>query len=281
MASCRGLRFGHHHTRQQLSTGNIFNAELQSYIAIFTMSTSTTAIAFFGATGGCGLAALRRSLEAGHTCVALARTPAKLEAVLPSTSHPNLTVKQGNALDQSAVASCLANPSSPSGLVDHIVFTVGGAFQFSKMRNDDPHVCENAMRTLLAAVAAARAERGPAGWRPRLTVVSTTGVSGHGRDVPALFVPLYHVMLKAPHVDKKAMEDRLVASGEEFVIVRPSLLSDGETTKEIRVGVEDPAKGWETKELGYFISREDVGRWIFEECLSGAKYVGKAVTLTT
>jgi len=245
------------------------------------MSTSTTTIAFFGATGGCGLSALRRSLKIGHTCIALARTPAKLEALVPAAENPNLAIRQGNAHDIAAVSSCLTKPSNPAAFVDHIVFTVGGAFQVSKWGLDDPNVCGTAMATLVSAISTLRSEKGVAG-RPRIVVVSTTGISNHGRDVPVMFVPLYHVMLKGPHVDKKAMEDKLVASGEDFVIVRPSLLNDGETTKDIKVGVEDPAKGWERKALGYFISREDVGRWIFENCLGDkVEYVGKAVTITT
>lgn len=87
-----------------------------------------------------------------------------------------------------------------------------------------------------------------------------------------------------PHADKKVVEDSLFNGTERFVLVRPSLLQDGEKAdKKIRVHVESD-KGIEQKEVGYFISREDVGRWMFENLLKDAdqvnKYEGKAVGLT-
>lgn len=70
---------------------------------------------------------------------------------------------------------------------------------------------------------------------------------------------------------------------ENFVIIRPSLLTDGKRLglKKIRVGEESeeavkPA-------VGYTISREDVGGWIFDELVSGdgeKRFAGKMVSLT-
>ena len=89
-------------------------------------------------------------------------------------------------------------------------------------------------------------------------------------------------MLKVPHVDKKVMEDRLVESGEAYTIVHPSLLVDGETSKEVRVGIEDPKTGRESKAIGYTISREDTGKWIADNLVLklDGKYVNKVVMMT-
>ena len=78
------------------------------------------------------------------------------------------------------------------------------------------------------------------------------------------------------------MEDRLVASQEAYTIVRASLLTNGESTKEIRVGIEDPKTGQESKAIGYTISREDTGKWIAENLVleRNAKYANKIVTVT-
>ncbi|KAJ9150884.1 NAD(P)-binding protein [Pleurostoma richardsiae] len=242
------------------------------------------AILFLGATGGSGLSALRRSLAAGHTCIALCRTPSRLLEKLEAVNQPaNLLTEQGNALDVDAVARCLTHPSEPSRLVDAIVFSIGGAFSFSKWGNDDPTVCANSMATLLKALAQTRAN-GTVG-RPRIAAVSTTGISEHGRDIPAALIPMYHVMLKEPHKDKKAMEDQLLASGEEYTIIRPSLLTDGpeETKRPIRAGMEDPqAKKLVSRVLGYTISREDVGKWIYENALEDreGKWANKIASLT-
>ncbi|RYP25942.1 hypothetical protein DL767_008215 [Monosporascus sp. MG133] len=258
-------------------------------------------IAFFGATGGCGLSALRHSLAAGLTCIALCRTPSKLADRFPSAQYPNLTVVQGNAHDADAVARCLVVPSDPSHqtnlgahLVDTIVFSLGGAFIWSRLTLDDPHVCERGIAAVLDAIATVRSSNPKyTGWRPTIAAVSTTGISRAGRDIPLLMVPLYHGILRIPHADKRALEDRLVArrgsGGEDcdydYVVVRPSLLSDGaKPERDIRVGVEDlRAEVLESRETGNFISREDVGRWIFEELVHGGggkRYHGKAVSIT-
>ena len=74
------------------------------------------------------------------------------------------------------------------------------------------------------------------------------------------------------------MEKAIVEQTDHSVIVRPSLLTNGKARggKKIRVGTEEkPA-------VGYTISREDVGLWVFENLLKGdgETYVGQKVTIT-
>ncbi|KHO01221.1 NAD(P)-binding domain protein [Metarhizium album ARSEF 1941] len=241
---------------------------------------ATQTIAFIGATGGCGLSALKRSVAAGHTCIALCRTPAKLDAHFPDKPG-NLVVRQGDAHDAGAVAQVLVRPSGAGAMVDAVNFSIGGSVN-ANLTMDDPDVCKKGVAALLEALGTLRA-RGVAG-RPLLAVVSTTGISRHGRDVPLLFAPLYHVGLRAPHADKRVAEQTLNGSGERFVLVRPSLLQNGERPdRPVRVHVEGDG-GVEHREVGYFISREDVGRWMFENLLQRAdranRYERKAVGLT-
>ncbi|KAK3935176.1 hypothetical protein QBC46DRAFT_398143 [Diplogelasinospora grovesii] len=242
-------------------------------------------ILFLGATGGCGFSTLRRSLAAGHTCIALCRTPSKLSARLNEGEQRTLRLEQGNAHDVDALMRCLINPIDPQGLVDMVVFSIGGLFNFAKMTIDDPNVCERGISALLEALKKCRAKTGRSGSNsPRVVVLSTTGISDVARDVPLLLFPMYHIMLKDPHKDKRAMERALAASDEAWTVVRPSLLTDGpETDKPIRAGMEDPAGGrLESKAIGYTISREDVGKWIFENLVQEAdeKWVRKAATIT-
>jgi hypothetical protein len=242
-------------------------------------------VAFIGASGGCGLAALRHTLAAGYTCVALCRTPSKLTDILPTATHPNLTVLPGNAHDVAAVKAVLAHPTNPSAMVDTVCFTIGSPLIMSKLTTADPDVCKNGIAAVITALAELRKEGRVGG--PRIVAISTTGISKFGRDVPLAMVPMYHILLKVPHADKNVMEERLVASGEEFVFVRPSFLKDGETDKIVRVGVEDPVKGMEggslKEAMGYVISREDVGKWMFQHLLKageGKQYSGKAVMIS-
>ncbi|KAH6892350.1 hypothetical protein B0T10DRAFT_528160 [Thelonectria olida] len=237
-------------------------------------------IAYLGASGGCGLGSLKLAVADGHTCIALCRNPAKLEALFPD-KPANLLIKPGNAHDPDAVAACLVNPADPSRLVDKISFTIGGLFDPKKFTIDDPDVCKKGIASLLSALDALRAQ-GSQG-RPLLAVISTTGVSKHGRDVPLAFVPFYHYGLSVPHADKKVMEEKLQASSERYVAVRPSFLTDGaKPDRKIRVGVEDPDAGIEKKEVGYAISRDDVGRWMYQNLLNAEnpQYERKAVGIT-
>ena len=262
----------------------------------------TKTILFLGATGGCGLSALRNSLAAGHTCVALCRTPARLTAQLSAAEQSGsagarLRIEQGNAHDAEAVARALVHPplseTKGSRLVDAVVFTIGGAFSAARFGLDDPHVCETGITALLTALQRCRADFGVKG-NPLIVAVSSTGITTSGqRDLPLLMMPLYHVMLRQPHADKRAMEQALIAAsatGERFTVMRPSLLIDSPAKlgTPVRVGVEDLVTATvESRAIGYTIHRDDVGKWIFENLLDGSggggggdRWVGKAVTVT-
>ncbi len=253
---------------------------------------TTKTVAFFGASGGVGLSVLRQTLAAGHHGIALCRTPSKLTGVLRPESTPNLTVVEGNVHDVAAVSRCLVTPEGR--LVDEIVFTVGARFVMCKMNLEDPHVCEKGIAAVLEAIAGIRRQQqkpdvaaaSTARLTPRIIVCSTTGMSRFGRDLPVAMMPLYHVALKVPHADKRAMEDRLAASGHEFIIVRPSLMFDADgpdgSGKPVRIGVEDPESGVEAKAIGYTISREDAGKWIAQNLVlrPGTKYLNKIATIT-
>lgn len=235
-------------------------------------------VAFFGASVGVGLATLKHTLAAGHSAIALCRTPSKLTDKLPLADNPHLTVLEGDATDATAVTRAITVDNGKK-FVDTIVFTVGS--RFSGLTIDDPTVCRRAMAALLEAVASARAA-GASG-RPRITACSSTGLSKFARDVPLLMVPLYHVLLHTPHEDKRAMEAALQASGEDFTVVRCSLfMGEGETESPLRVGVEDPETGVESKAIGYTISREDAGRWWSDSLVKveAEAYLNKYVTIT-
>ncbi len=239
---------------------------------------SLKTVAFAGASGGCGLSALKHTLAAGYKCIALCRNPSKLTSILPPEINPNLQVVEGNARDVTAVSQCLKRQDGQ--LVDYIVFTIGGKFMVSGMTIDDPDVCKDGIATLLEAIAKLR-EAGATG-RPYIIAMSSTGLSKFGRDVPLVLAPLYHVALRVPHRDKKIMEEKLVQSGENFTIVRASLLVDGETDKVVRFGVEDPKTGRESKAIGYTISREDTGKWIAKNIVleRDAKFENKIAFIT-
>ncbi|KAK3360459.1 hypothetical protein B0T25DRAFT_565347 [Lasiosphaeria hispida] len=240
-------------------------------------------ILFLGATGGCVLSTLRRSLAAGHTCIALCRTPSSLLSKLTPAEQAAVHISQGNAHDAAALRAALSDPSvPPHTLVDYVISGIGNPVTKEGVLHPDVDVCRKGMEVLLEVVAGLRGE-GFTG-RVRVLGISSTGVSDFGRDIPIAMIPLYKVMLHVPHKDKKGMEDLLVASGEEWTVVRPSWLTNGEGgVTDVRAGMEDPErKEVVTKAVGYTISREDVGKWIFENVVEevDGKWVKRIASLT-
>jgi NAD(P)-dependent dehydrogenase (short-subunit alcohol dehydrogenase family) len=241
------------------------------------MATNHKTVAFLGASTGVGLAALKHTIAAGHQCIALCRVPSKLTSIFPPETTLNLQIVHGNAHDIAAVSKCLVTERGK--LVDEIIFTVGGAFSFSKMSIDDLDVCRKAIATVLEVLTQLRS--GGATGKPHIVVFSSTGISRFGRDTPLAMVPLYY-LLKVPHKDKEAMETCLVESEESYTIIHASMLVNGETNKKIRVGIEDLKTGRESQAIGYTISWEDAGKWITDNLVLqlDRKYVNKIVMVT-
>lgn len=72
----------------------------------------------------------------------------------------------------------------------------------------------------------------------------------------------------------------------DFVIVRPSLLKDGKRLGAEKVRVGEEGEGIMAPAVGYTISREDVGGWVFENVVAKGeeegrkRWGGKMVSLT-
>jgi hypothetical protein len=309
-------------------------------------NTQNQVTAFFGATGGCASTALALSLQAGYKCTArkfpsyrlclarpyhpislgiqntklfilVARNPSKLTDLLKTNFHlteahfENLTIVPGAVQDMSAVKQVLA-PSS-TGAVDNIIFGVGGSPSLNSnpfkglFTLDNPNVCQEGARTIVEALSQLKEEGAFTNREmPRMSAISTTGVSEKQRDVPLAYYLLYHWILKVPHVDKREMEritthaaasylasdaspDRRVLS--HYTLIRPTFLNSCEAK-----GLENIKVGWETYEegadarkrkdeagpkTGYPISRADVGAWIFENRVKNVvEWDDRCVTVT-
>ncbi|KAH7417961.1 hypothetical protein BKA64DRAFT_635121 [Cadophora sp. MPI-SDFR-AT-0126] len=256
------------------------------------MSTPTQkTVAIFGATGGTGLASLKLALKAGHNVNVLARTPSKLADL--SAQYPKLNVIQGDIRDIASIKSTL---TLNNRVVDVVVSAIGMVIELVGLgfSSKDPTICEDGTKAILSALAQLEAEKTvqiPIGG-PEFVLLSTTGISDKGRDIPIAMMPMYHWMLNVPHKDKKKMEETMIR-GEgrtrKWVMIRPSFLWDGESKGlgKIRTSTETPGAVSEKKNaggvaVGYVIHREDVGLWIVEECVKGdaSKWHGKMVTLT-
>ncbi|KAL8847566.1 MAG: hypothetical protein Q9221_007386 [Calogaya cf. arnoldii] len=268
------------------------------------MTSTKRTVAFFGATGGSILACLTLALKAGYNCSALSRSSSKLQTLLlersisKETLDTHLNIICGDIRDLQSVSETLlpSKPGTTNHPVDLVVSGIGRPPIFApnplSPTFDDPTICQDAIRTILAALRNLPAS--PLKPKPWLFVLSTTGISSRVRDVPLLLTPLYHWILAVPHKDKKEMEAVLLAEAskpasdramENFVILRPSLLTDGARlgSGQFRVGEEDEIRGTASPAVGYTISREDVGGWLFDELVDGKgkeRYAGKMVSIT-
>ncbi|KAK5054033.1 hypothetical protein LTR84_001995 [Exophiala bonariae] len=266
----------------------------------------------FGATGNCAAHALVAALKAGLNCITMVRTPAKLRHLLedqhkiPSnTLDSNLVVVQGNIKSTEDVKRTL---TTSGRLPDRILFAVGGSpiMQFSlvaPINLDDPHICEEGMKTLVTALRSCITNKiplGPLGIRPVLITISTISMSSR-RDLPYLYYPLEYWLVNIPRKDKKALEDVIWSTVLEddspfgdFAMVRPPLLRGGAA-----LGPEKVRAGWVWPDqlrqekiaqgekeagpaIGWSIAKADVGRWIFDNLIMGNdSSFGKCWTLTS
>jgi hypothetical protein len=196
-----------------------------------------------------------------------------------------LTIIKGDATNVADMKKILMIPqtdgekSSAPVVVDGIVSGVGATPSLEKgkllsVKFDNPSITEQSSITLLTALREIYTERNEQqeGKKPILAVVSTTGITekDEKRDVPWLFKGGYEYFLAVPHEDKKKMEAIITAEENKslfkaIVITKPALLT-GDGNLSTAKGLAKIRKGTEEKPaVGYFISRADVGGFIWEE----------------
>lgn len=215
-------------------------------------------IIVFGATGGVCLNAVKL-LVREHKVVVAVRSKDKFIKLFGADIPDNLTITEGDALDQNFVRTTVQG----SDIVLTGVGMVLEGFGLTGATFSGQGICENSMSILVDAVGEL-----PQSERPkRLIVVSSTGVDDD-RDYPLVLVPLYKLVLHTPHEDKRKMEHIMKTQTviPEVISVRGAVYTDGSLTGKYRVG-EDVT--------GYTISRADVGHFVATECVGSDKWVNK------
>jgi putative NADH-flavin reductase len=205
-----------------------------------------------GASQGIGLETVKCALARGHRVRAFARGAAGIPI-----DDAGLSKIAGDALDAAAVGAAAAG-------ADAVIQTLGapktalavfaGTTLFSK-----------ATRILIDAMRAAGVRR----------LVAVTGIGagdsrGHGGFLyDALMFPL---VLKRIYDDKDVQEQMIRASGLEWTIARPGLLTGGAATGRMRVLAE--AKDWQVGS----VTRADVAEFLVREAFE-RRYVGRTPLL--
>lgn len=201
------------------------------------------------------------------------------KGVPDSTVSSLLTTVQGDIHDTAAISQVLAHNNIAASI---IVCGIGAAPTLSTLFLPVT-ICTDATRCIFTALQ----DLEPAA-KPLYVGFSSTGITTGPRDVPWLLLPIYRLLGHQPHADKRnaehvvleEMSKRNTSAINNYVIVRPSLLTYGPALgrAQIRVGTEkEPA-------VGYTISRDDVGGWIFESLIDDEggrrKWAGEAVSIT-
>jgi len=205
-----------------------------------------------GASRGTGLETVKQALAAGHRVRAFARGAASIPL-----DAPGLEKLAGDALDALSVTRALTG-------VDAVI-QVLGAPKSAQAVLTGTTLFSSATRILIDAMRAGSVRR----------LVAVTGLGagdsrGHGGFLyDALMFPL---ILKRVYDDKDVQEQMIKASGLDWTIVRPGLLTSGPATGRARA-LTDP-KDWQAGS----VSRADVAALLVREAIEG-RYVGQTPLL--
>ena len=208
----------------------------------------------FGATGGTGRALVEQALEQGHAVTAFARDPAKVRG-----AHQNLTVAQGNMLDansieaavrgQDAVLSALGT-SLPIVAIVLFIFAfqvfarilalhgplglavrIGGPLLALLVLTRRNNFLSEGTRNIVQAMEKHGVRRFIC--ESSLGVADSKGRLGIFYNL--ILVPL---LLRGMFADKAAQEEIIRASSLDWVIVRPTSLTNGPRKGTYRAGLD-------------------------------------------
>ena len=171
-------------------------------------------IIIFGTTGATGRSLTEQALAEGYTVTGFDRNPDALKL-----QHPNLTLIKGDIFDPAGVEEAIAG--------QHVVFCVLGV-----RPGDTTPVCSVGTKNIIQGMQKQGVKR--------LMVQSSFAVAaldGEWREVPWL-VPLLSLSRKerAMFMDHVRQEEFVRQSNLDWIIVRPSRLTDTPRTGVYRVG---------------------------------------------
>lgn len=205
-----------------------------------------------GATGGTGQAIVREALVKGHQVTAFVRSEAKARSLLPGAE-----LVEGDVRDEAALSRGLEGCDAVvSALGTRKVRLVGKVTLMSE-----------GTRTLLAAMR----QRGVR----RLVCITGLGAgdsAGHGGFAyDRLIKP---VLLRTIYQDKDRQEAIIRTSGLDWVIVRPTVLTDKPATGSVRATVD--LRGIH----GGTISRADVAAFVVAQ-VGSDEWLGQTPLVTS
>ena len=193
-------------------------------------------ILIVGATGGTGRQLVAQALERGFTVTALVRNPSRLRM-----DHPRLAVVQGDVLDEAAVDAAMAGQ-------DAIVCALGHRRYFSPTR-----ILSQGTRNILRAMETHGVRR---------FVCETSLGIGDSVGRMGLYYTFFVIPVILPFYfwDKTRQERAIAASGVDWVIVRPGVLTNGERRGRVTHGGHVGSFVWTVR-----VSRADVAGFMLDQ----------------
>jgi putative NADH-flavin reductase len=196
-------------------------------------------IVVFGATGKTGRAFVEQALAKGHEVTAFVRNADAL-----ALRHEHLRVVVGDSTGDPARVEAAVQGQ------DAVVSSLG-------MRN--ALSSGGLIARSLAAIIPAMQRAGVT----RLMMVSAVGVGETRRQAPILPRIMYRLLLTDIFADKKVGEDAIRASGLDWTIAYPTLLTDGPMTGNYRTGERVGLSGFPR------IARADVAHFLLAALEAG------------
>lgn len=200
-----------------------------------------------GATGGTGKQLVQQALAQGHQVTALVRTPAKLEI-----AHARLRVLRGDVLDEASIETAMLGQDAVLSALGHTVFY------------KPTTILSEGTRNIMRAMKSCEVRR--------FVCESSLGVGDTvwrlGLLASLLFVPL---ILPFYLRDRLRQEELITRSKSEWIIVRPSVLTNAPATGCYRHGLQIG-----NYLLGNRVSRADVADFMLKQ-LHDDTYLGMAV----
>lgn len=202
-----------------------------------------------GGTRGTGRKFVEAALAHDHTVTAIARNPSAMDL-----THANLRVVQGDVLDVATLIAAMPGH-------DVVVFAVGATLTALKA---NPYIFSEGTKHTLEAMQRTGV---------RKLVALTSHGSGDSRQSAGFFSQkIVRPLLLAPYFDDHDRQEALIrASDVEWVLVRPTMLTNGRAKGDYKI-VEQPGAP------GAMISRADVADFMLIAAET-PKYANKAISI--
>ena len=199
-----------------------------------------------GAAGKTGAALVGQALAAGHQVTAFVRKAADYQA------PAGVRVVEGEAADREAMATAVQGQ-------DAVLDTIGGKTPYKETTLE-----ASAAHSIIAAMRRHGVRR--------LVVTSMLGVGESTANAPWYERLLVATFLRGADKDKTAMEDAVAASDLDWVILRPTILTDSPAQGHVQVFQP------ETGEKAHQITRADLAAFMVAQ-LTTDEHLHQAVTI--